>query len=310
MSLSRYYRITPRFWIDPVVRNDWSEDMRVLALYLQTSPHRNMVGLFHCPPSYSMNDLQWTEKRYQAAFNGLLERGFVLYDPEAHVILLPTALADDPLANDNQVTGAMRALATVPQTPLIQQLAQVCEELASQSDDKRIADRLETLAERIRNRFATVPEPFRTTVTVPVTVPVTGSVPVTATEDIHVKDQSTADAVDVSASVGSLRPEEITAEWNEVCGHRLPAAQKLTADRRRHIKARLQEPGRDLAWWRDYFRRIAASEFCCGGSDGTGWRASIDWAIQSEATVIKVLEGQYDTRAAKPKGYRPAEILR
>ena len=124
------------------------------------------------------------------------------------------------------------------------------------------------------------------------------------------ESQSTADAVDVSASVGSLRPEEIAAEWNEVCGHRLPAAQKLTADRRRHIKARLQEPGRDLAWWREYFRRIAASEFCCGGPDGTGWRASIDWAIQSEATVIKVLEGQYDTRAAKPKGYRPAEILR
>ena len=121
---------------------------------------------------------------------------------------------------------------------------------------------------------------------------------------------STPGAVDERLPLESLRPEEITAEWNEVCGNRLPVAQKLTADRRRHIKARLQEPGRDLAWWRDYFRRIAASEFCCGGSDGTGWRASIDWAIQSEATVIKVLEGQYDTRAAKPKGYRPAEILR
>ena len=43
MTKGRYYRIRPSFWQDPKVRNQWTEDMRMLALYLTTSPHRNMV---------------------------------------------------------------------------------------------------------------------------------------------------------------------------------------------------------------------------------------------------------------------------
>ena len=72
--------------------------------------------------------------------------------------------------------------------------------------------------------------------------------------------------------------------------------QKLTSERKRHLKARLHEADRDQSWWEQYFSRIAASQFCRGGPDGAGWRATFDWAIRGEDVVAKVLEGQYDDR--------------
>ena len=179
MATGRYYRITPRFWLDPDIRNEWTEDMRLLALYLLTSPHRNMVGLFHCPPSYAINDLQWNEKRFRNGFEALLQASFIQYDEASQVVLIPNAVRYDPPSNDNQVTGSLNALASVPETFLLLALADACDNAAAKLEDEKAADRCRALAERIRNRymnrFETVPKPSRTTVPVP--VPDTENIP-------------------------------------------------------------------------------------------------------------------------------------
>ena len=185
MATGRYYRITPRFWLDPDIRNEWTEDMRLLALYLLTSPHRNMVGLFHCPPSYAINDLQWNEKRFRNGFEALLKASFIQYDEASQVILIPNAIRYDPPSNDNQVTGSLNALASVPETFLLLSLADACDNAAAKLDDEKAADRCRALAERIRNRymnrFETVSKPSRTTVPVP--VPDTENIPPSAEPD-------------------------------------------------------------------------------------------------------------------------------
>ena len=83
--------------------------------------------------------------------------------------------------------------------------------------------------------------------------------------------------------------------WNETCGAILPKVSKTTPQRRRHATARLREPGRNLNWWQAYFRRIIASPFLIGEND-RNWRASFDWAVESEDIVVKVLEGRYDAK--------------
>lgn len=185
MATGRYYRITPRFWLDPDIRNEWTEDMRLLALYLLTSPHRNMVGLFHCPPSYAINDLQWNEKRFRNGFEALLKASFIQYDEASQVVLIPNAIRYDPPSNDNQVTGSLNALASVPETFLLLSLADACDNAAAKLDDEKAADRCRALAERIRNRymnrFETVSKPSRTTVPVP--VPDTENIPPSAEPD-------------------------------------------------------------------------------------------------------------------------------
>ena len=74
----------------------------------------------------------------------------------------------------------------------------------------------------------------------------------------------------------------------------LPRATKLSAERKRKIKARLRE--RSLDEWREVLRRMNASSFLRGESGNGTFRANFDWIIANEGNAIKVIEGSYDDR--------------
>ena len=270
MAVGRYYRITPRFWQDSDVRNDWTEDMRLLAIYLMTSPHRNMVGLYYCPLSYIENDLQWKSNRLRMAFDLLSSEAvaFIRYDPKAQVVFLVNGLKHDSPSTPKQVTGAVTALRNLPTTYLLNDLCNAAEVLCeSLSNAIRVELDCESIAVRIPDTVPRIPDTD------------------TDIESTSVDPPLSADAV--------------ADLWNETCGAILPRVSKATPQRRRHVAARLRESGRNLSWWQAYFRRIIASPFLTGKND-RNWRASFDWAVESEENVAKVLEGAYDNRQIKP----------
>lgn len=87
-------------------------------------------------------------------------------------------------------------------------------------------------------------------------------------------------------------PERVVELWNESTSGSLPRVVELSKQRKSHVRARIRKD-RDEPWWSQYFARIAASSFCRG--DGPrGWKANFDWAVGSEDTVAKVVEGNYD----------------
>ena len=283
MSAGRYYRITPRFWQDPDVRNEWTEDMRLLAIYLMTSPHRNMVGLYYCPLSYIENDLQWKSNRLRLAFDSLSSEAvdFIRYDHAAQVVFLVNGLKHDSPTTPKQVTGAVNILRNLPRTKLLNDLLSAAEM------------ECECLANAIRMQFDCE--------SVEVRVPDT--VPRTPYPDNRTPESAIADTL--PTDVGPL-PDAIASLWNEVCGNTLPKVTKLTASRRTHVRARLREKGRDLDWWRAYLGRIIASPFLIGEND-RGWKADFDWATSSEDNVTKVLEGRYDRKRPGPTPIAPAD---
>lgn len=69
----------------------------------------------------------------------------------------------------------------------------------------------------------------------------------------------------------------------------LPRAEKLTHERKRKIRARLQEHG--IEGWDRALVEIERSEFLRGGGD-KGWRAALDFLLQP-SSFNKVLEGGY-----------------
>ncbi len=200
----RYYRITPRFWQDSDVRNDWTEDMRMLALYLMTSPHRNMIGLFYCPLNYMESDLQWTSKRLQSAFEALAKESvdFVRYDPKAHVVFLVNGLKHDAPSSGNQVEGASTVVAGLPTTYLLNDLLEAADSLCPE------------LAKRLRSDFEATSEHLR--------IPYPYSVPRTPYPDTEIKDLcvsgETHDSVPADAAEPTKQPHnrhEYTAEFEE-----------------------------------------------------------------------------------------------
>ncbi len=295
MTTGRYCRISPRFWQDPRVRS-WSEDARTLALYLRTSPHANMVGLYYCPVAYMTADLQWTEARLRRALDELIRAGYALYDHETQVVLVPETLSDDPPQNPNQVKGAAVLVSQLPTTPLVRHLVdaalKVCPALAD-----ILRNGCETLAAGASNRSETVAQPLPNG---------SASVSNTGTDTrIPIPKSETDTGTDTHAAsddagCSGVTPQRVAELWNEICGGLMPRVTTLTDKRRQKLRARLSRPGREEEWWRAYFTRIRASPFCCG-EGARGWTADFDWAIRSEDVIARVLEGRYDGRE-RPAG--------
>lgn len=96
--------------------------------------------------------------------------------------------------------------------------------------------------------------------------------------------------------------------WNQHCGT-LSRAQKINLKtkagqkRARLLRERWRE-NPDAEFWTDIVKKVAASEFCNGGRDRTGWRATFDWLLKPD-TYLKILEGNYNSG----KNHKPVEIF-
>lgn len=180
MAETRYYRIAPKFWRHAVARQ-WTDPVGYLALYVLTTPHRNIAGLYYLPLPYIMADMGWDREKTARNLEVLCHEDFVRYDAQSHVIFLVNALAYDAPENANQRKGAIKALAEVPYSPLWRDLL-----TQAQQHSQQFAD---AVRELLSQRFPKLlPEPFDkplpepigeqngNSVAVAVTVPVTVAV--------------------------------------------------------------------------------------------------------------------------------------
>ena len=127
MSDFKYHRVSSRFWADEKTMR-WDDDTRLLALYLLTCPHRTTEGLFRLPKPYIAADLGWSMERLAKPFAKLLADGFIRYDETVSVMLLPNALKYNPPENTNQAIRAARAVAELPETPLLREFQRLAEQ--------------------------------------------------------------------------------------------------------------------------------------------------------------------------------------
>jgi len=119
-----FYRVSPRYWMNRA----WTDDARLLGLYLLTSPHRTLEGLFWLPKQYVLGDLQWSPERLAEPFGLLCDDGFLGYDEAAEIALVVKALKYQAPANPNMRTSALRRIKTLPETPLDARFLTSCDE--------------------------------------------------------------------------------------------------------------------------------------------------------------------------------------
>ena len=136
MSEHLYWRVSPKVWDE-----QWSDDARLLWLYLLTNRHRLAEGLYRLPKGYIEADLGWSAKRLAEPFAELLADGCVKYDEAVSVVFIAGALQYQAPPNPHCVTAAVRKLAEVPETPLLGDLLASAELFCA------------PLAERLRKRF-------------------------------------------------------------------------------------------------------------------------------------------------------------
>ena len=114
--MSRYVNVATRLWHDEKIRT-LSEDARSLFLYLLTSPHGNMCGIFFIPVLYACHDLQWNEQRYRTAMEELENGQVISYDGD--IVFIKNFIRYNPIKGPKQAIGAAKRLKEVPTTDLI-----------------------------------------------------------------------------------------------------------------------------------------------------------------------------------------------
>lgn len=116
--------------------------------------------------------------------------------------------------------------------------------------------------------------------------------------NVSVTCQETETETDISSnedsSAGADRPptkKEILEAWEmRMVPQGFPAVRRMTAERERHLRARLKE--NSFEDWQKAFAALERSAFCRGEND-RGWHANFDFLLQPKS-FTKLIEGAYD----------------
>lgn len=131
---------------------DASDDARLLALYLLTGQHANMIGCFRLPDGYVSEDLRWPLERVSKAFDELFRIGFATRETSSKWVFIHKFLAWNPLGNPNQGIGALRLFIQVPDKCSFKpDLARVLDEAISHLDKEKLKG-CERVLEPFRNQ--------------------------------------------------------------------------------------------------------------------------------------------------------------
>lgn len=147
--MREYGSVQTQFWSDLTLQN-LSTHAKLLAVYLLTGPHTNMLGCFRLPIGYVAEDSKWDEKTVYKTFSELDQINFLIRDPESNWILIYNFLDWNPIENPNQGKSLSKLFKRVPhQSTVFKALITI---LLAQT---------KYLDEGFQNHLATLSQPFQ-----------------------------------------------------------------------------------------------------------------------------------------------------
>lgn len=83
-----YSKISPQFWVGATGREirELGIEARMLAIYLLSCPHANMVGIYYLPVDYIVHDIRINKEEILNALHRLISIGFCSFDTKAEYI--------------------------------------------------------------------------------------------------------------------------------------------------------------------------------------------------------------------------------
>jgi len=111
--MREYGSVSPQFWIGGTGKDlRGKPECQVLSLYLMTSPHANMIGVFHCPVMYMGYETGLGLEGASKALESLIELGYCMYDHTSETVFVVRMAAhqvgESLAASDNRVKGVLK----------------------------------------------------------------------------------------------------------------------------------------------------------------------------------------------------------
>ena len=114
-----YGKVSPQFWVGNTGRKlRGNVEAQIVALYLMTSPHANMIGVFYCPVDYIAKETGLTLEGASKGLRSLIEADFCTYEEASEYIFVhqfaANQVGEELKPADKRVQGVINELAKVP----------------------------------------------------------------------------------------------------------------------------------------------------------------------------------------------------
>ncbi|MEO7862303.1 MAG: hypothetical protein ABIU05_18100 [Nitrospirales bacterium] len=269
------------------------KDARILATYLLTCEHSNMLGLYRLPLLYVVEEAGLKRREVIAALEQLRSIEFAAYDPETEFVwvyemarhqlgLLPQEFIKE---GDHRAQGAARLYKQLAPNPFL----------------LPFYDRyVQTLRLPFVRDFLTEKKPLGSPFGGALKPLVRGYVP----DPDPDRKGDTGETKTDSLSPAAITSKAIQESWNAIPGVKpCKTLGKTIHDR---VQARVKEyPSQD--WWTKFLQQVQTSDFLCGrthGKDGP-FHASLDWVL-GPTNLDKILAGNYDSVSSN--GHKSSSI--
>lgn len=121
-----YGKVSPQFWIGQTGKSLRAEGMeaQLVAMYLMTNPHANMLGLYYCPVMFIAHE---TGMGLEGAYKGLqsaIKAGFCAYDDASETVwvfeMARYQIADALVGKDLRIKGVQNEYDSLPENPYLE----------------------------------------------------------------------------------------------------------------------------------------------------------------------------------------------
>lgn len=121
-----YAKVSPQFWIGATGKKLRTSGMeaQIVAMYLVTSPHANMLGLYYLPKMYLAHETGLPIKGASKGLRRSIEAGFCHYDEASEMVWVPEMasyqIGDALDARDKRCIGIQREYDALPNNPYLE----------------------------------------------------------------------------------------------------------------------------------------------------------------------------------------------
>jgi hypothetical protein len=115
-----YSKVSAQFWVGKTGRSLRGDmQTQLIAMYLMTSPHANMIGVYHCPIVYIAHETGSPIEGASKGLRRLCDEGFCTYDEENEMVwvheMAKFQIGDELKTGDKQIKGLQKQYETLPE---------------------------------------------------------------------------------------------------------------------------------------------------------------------------------------------------
>ena len=154
-------KVSSRFWTSDDIQ-PLSDRAKLMALYLLTTGHGNLIGIFKLSRGYMADDLCWDRSAVQKALAELASNDFLTLSEQSNYLCINRYMEHNPTVNQKQIIARLNALLLLPEKlpevlpDAVTVVHRVLDKLSSGKVSREVKDKVAEVRRLLESRSETV----------------------------------------------------------------------------------------------------------------------------------------------------------